>query len=158
MAFCAKRPDSGDIQDETRLEKLKGVVYTSIRMRNNLCRWGMAMILPCLLVVASGQDKGVKPTPEQITPKMIKMRSAADLNARALATAVQAEAIRSGKYDSVLSDYAKDLGGILPMNPCTGTRTGFTIVVLPGGNKANVAASSGTKCGKWTPKVFKLVL
>jgi hypothetical protein len=88
---------------------------------------------------------------------MTKMRNDANTIARALATAIQNHAVRSGKYDGVLSDYARDLGGILPVNPCTGTRTGYTIVILDG-KKANVAASSGTRCGKWTPQVFKLSL
>jgi len=48
----------------------------------------------------------------------------ANSNARALATAVQARALATGTFDTNLAHYAVDLGGELPLNPCTGTNTG----------------------------------
>jgi hypothetical protein len=83
-------------------------------------------------------------------------QGAANTNARALATAVQGKAITDGKYDSNLADYAKDLGGSIPTNPCTGTDTGYTITVTV--TTARVAAVAGSNCGSWTPMEFSLTL
>jgi len=79
---------------------------------------------------------------------------AANANARALATAVQSRAISTGSYDVTLSDYAADLGGSLPLNPCTGTTTGYTISNT--GSSCTVSANVGTNCGTWTPKSYSL--
>ena len=64
----------------------------------------------------------------------------ANANARALATAVQGRSINIGSYDSTLTDYATDMGGALPQNPCTGTTTGYSIT--PGATTCTVAATS----------------
>lgn len=85
-----------------------------------------------------------------------RMRGNANTNARALATAVQGKAISNNKYDPKLSDYAADLGGSIPMNPCSGTSTGYTIRVQK--ETAQVAAQEGTRCGNWTPLTFSLTL
>ena len=79
---------------------------------------------------------------------------AANTNARALATAVQGKAITAGSYDTTVADYATDMGGSIPLNPCTGTTTGYTIVDT--GTQCQVSASAGTNCGTWTPTVFTL--
>jgi len=81
-------------------------------------------------------------------------QGAANTNARALATAVQSKAIVSGTYDTTLADYATDMGGAIPINPCTGTTTGYTITFS--GTTATVAAQVGTACGTWTPAVYTL--
>ena len=81
----------------------------------------------------------------------------ANTNARALASAIQAKAITSGTYDANLSDYATDMGGVIPLNPCTGTTTGYTITT-PTSTTATVAAMAGTNCGTWTPMTFNLTL
>jgi type IV pilus assembly protein PilA len=81
---------------------------------------------------------------------------AANTNARALASAVQSHAITNGAYDSTLTDYATDLGGTVPLNPCTGTTTGYTITSTA--TTASVAATAGTNCGTWTPMTFSLTL
>ena len=80
----------------------------------------------------------------------------ANANARALATAVQARALMAGSYDTNLADYAADLGGALPVNPCTGTSTGYVIVA--GTNSATVTASAGANCGGWIPTTYSTVL
>jgi prepilin-type N-terminal cleavage/methylation domain-containing protein len=80
----------------------------------------------------------------------------ANANARTLASAVQSRAINTGSYDTVLSDYATDLGGALPLNPCTGSNTGYAITVS--GTTATVAATVGANCGTWTPTAFSLAL
>jgi len=78
----------------------------------------------------------------------------ANANARALATAVQGKAITLGSYDTTLTDYSTDLGGAIPVNPCTGTTNGYSITTT--GNQAKVIASVGTNCGTWTPMTFTL--
>jgi len=80
----------------------------------------------------------------------------ANTNANALASAVQSEAIRTGKYDPAVSNFATELGGAIPLNPCTGTTTGYSITVS--GESARVSAIPGTNCGTWTPMVFSLSL
>ncbi len=84
------------------------------------------------------------------------LRNLANTNARALATAVQGKGITDGKYDVNLEDYATDLGGSIPVNPCTGTATGYTITSTK--TTATVAASAGTRCGTWTPITYSLTL
>ena len=83
-------------------------------------------------------------------------QSAADSNARAISTAVQAKAVKTGTYSATLGDYATDLGGAIPTNPCTGNNTGYTITVT--GSTAVVSADAGANCGTWTPKQFNLSL
>ena len=78
----------------------------------------------------------------------------ANANAKALATAAQGKALIAGFYDTVLADYATDMGGTVPMNPCTGTTTGFTITDT--GTTCQVVAQAGTNCGTWTPVTFVL--
>ena len=81
---------------------------------------------------------------------------AANTNARALATAVQGKAVSGGAYDTTLADYATDMGGAIPLNPCTGTTTGYTITATT--TTASVVAAVGTNCGTWTPSTFSLTL
>jgi len=81
-------------------------------------------------------------------------QSQANANARLLAAAVQVRGIRTGAYDSVLTDYTADIAGSLPMNPCTGTTTGFTITV--NNRSATITASAGSQCGTWTPSTFAI--
>ena len=81
---------------------------------------------------------------------------AANGNAKALATAVQAKAIIANAYDTTLLDYAVDLGGALPLNPCTGTTSGYTITTT--GTTATVSAAVGSNCGTWTPASYALTL
>ncbi len=38
----------------------------------------------------------------------------------------------TGSYDTSLADYAGDLGGVIPLNPCTDTTTGYTITSVSG--------------------------
>jgi prepilin-type N-terminal cleavage/methylation domain-containing protein len=79
---------------------------------------------------------------------------AANTNARALATAVQGKAITAGSYDTTLTDYATDMGGTIPSNPCTGTTSGYTITTS--GTSCSVVAQTGSNCGTWTPITYNL--
>jgi hypothetical protein len=89
-------------------------------------------------------------------PNLDEMQRKANINARALATCVQGNAISNNKYDTKLADYAADLGGSIPINPCTGTSTGYMIIARD--TTATVCAKPGTHCGKWMPLVFSLTL
>ena len=82
--------------------------------------------------------------------------SAANANARALATAVQGKAVLTGSYDTTLTDYTGDLGGTIPLNPCSATLPGYTITATA--TTATVAAAVGTTCGSWSPQTFTLAL
>ena len=98
-----------------------------------------------------------RPSPSApVDTEILKMRGLADSNARAIATAVEARAISALSYDGNLASYAIDLGGTVPVNPCTGTVTGYLIRVQ--GHTATVTASAGNKCGDWMPQVFSLTL
>lgn len=94
--------------------------------------------------------------PSYLSSVNASREGAANTNARALATAVQGKAVSTGAYDTTLADYATDLGGTIPLNPCTGTNTGYTISATS--TTATVAAQVGTNCGTWTPTVFSLTL
>ena len=94
--------------------------------------------------------------PSYLSSVNASREGAANTNARALASAVQSHAITANSYDSTLADFATDMGGSIPLNPCTGTTTGYAITVT--GTSATVAASAGTACGTWTPSTFSLTL
>ncbi|MDR3688983.1 MAG: prepilin-type N-terminal cleavage/methylation domain-containing protein [Fimbriimonas sp.] len=93
--------------------------------------------------------------PSYLSSVQTSRRGAANTNARALASAVEAKAIQLGSYDTTLADYATDLGGSIPNNPCTGTTTGYSITTTA--SSASVLASTGTNCGAWTPITFALL-
>jgi len=92
--------------------------------------------------------------PSYINSVYSSRMGAANANARALATSVQGKAITAGSYDTTLTDYATDMGGSIPLNPCTGTTTGYTIT--DSGTQCTVTALPGTNCGTWTPKIYTL--
>jgi len=83
-------------------------------------------------------------------------QAAANSNAKSLSIAVQSKAITANSYDTTLADYATDMGGALPLNPCTATTTGYTITATA--TTATVAANVGTNCGTWTPTTYSLTL
>ena len=116
----------------------------------------MLTILPCFCFLAAAQDKGAAASKSPISVK--DMRRLADKNARSLATVVQGRAVATGAYDNNMGLYAKDLGGKYPVNPCTGTSTGYTMTVSEDKRSSTVSASVGINCGKWTPKVYRLKL
>jgi prepilin-type N-terminal cleavage/methylation domain-containing protein len=92
--------------------------------------------------------------PSYLSSVNASRQGAANTNARALATAVQGKAITLGSYDTTLADYATDMGGAIPLNPCTGTTTGYTITDT--GTSCAVVASVGSNCGTWTPITYTL--
>ena len=93
--------------------------------------------------------------PSFLTAVMDARKGMANANGLAVAKAVQARSIQLGTYDTTLADYTHDLGGTLPLNPCTGTSTGYSIT-SSAANVAVVSASAGTNCGSWSPTVFNL--
>ena len=94
--------------------------------------------------------------PSYINSVNVSREGTANANARSISVSVQAHAVQAGAYDSTLAVFSADLGGTLPMNPCTGTTTGYTITTT--GLTAVVTATAGTNCGTWTPISYPLAL
>lgn len=94
--------------------------------------------------------------PSYITSVYSGRMGVANSNARILATLVQAKALIMNSYDTTLSDYTVDMGGAMPLNPCTGTNTGYSITATS--TTATVQATTGSNCGTWTPIRYAVVL
>jgi type IV pilus assembly protein PilE len=123
------------------------------RMQNRRRRQGYTLVelLVGVLIVEIIASVAL---PSYISEVYASRMGIANANARALATAVQGKAITIGSYDTTLADYSTDLGGAIPVNPCTGTTSGYAITTT--GTQAHVTASVGTNCGSWTPTTFVL--
>ncbi len=92
--------------------------------------------------------------PAYLSSVNVSRQGTANANARSLSISVQAQGVRTGSYDSTLADFAADMGGALPLNPCTGTTTGYSITVS--GLNATVTSTAGTNCGSWTPLTYAI--
>lgn len=124
-----------------------------VQIRRN--RKGFTLIELLVVVLILGVLTAIA-LPSYLSSVQTSRQGAANTNARALATAVQAHAIASGSYDTTLGDFATDMGGTIPSNPCSGTTTGYTITSTA--TTATVAATVGGNCGTWTPTTFSLTL
>ncbi|MDR3688784.1 MAG: prepilin-type N-terminal cleavage/methylation domain-containing protein [Fimbriimonas sp.] len=124
-----------------------------LRIRRN--RKGFTLIELLVVVLILGILTAIA-LPSYLSSVQTSRQGAANTNARALATAVQAHAIASGSYDTTLADFATDMGGTIPNNPCTASTTGYVISSTT--TTASVVASTGSNCGTWTPTTFSLVL
>ncbi|MDR3688783.1 MAG: type II secretion system protein [Fimbriimonas sp.] len=94
--------------------------------------------------------------PVYISTVQTTQQGSANSNARALASAVQSRATSTGYYDTVVADYAVDMGGSVPTNPCTGNSGGYVITATS--KSATVTALEGGNCGPWTPTPFNVNL
>lgn len=93
--------------------------------------------------------------PAYLTSVLTARQGTANASSRALATIVMAKSLGTGGFDTTLADYATDMGGAIPKNPCTGTTTGFVITATT--TTASISSSTGTNCGTWTPMTFSIV-
>ena len=126
---------------------------TKNRSRRNLV--GFTLIELLVVVLILGVLTAVA-LPAYISSVQIARQGVVNTNARALAEAVQAKAVITGSYDTTVSDFALDMGGVIPVNPCTGTNTGYTITATS--TTATVSSLAGVNCGSWTPMSFSVSL
>ncbi len=125
----------------------------SSRRQSRLRGYTMVEVLAALFISGILMDIAL---PSYLAEVYRARQGAANANAKSLAIAMQSHAVTSQVYDTTLNDYAADLGGTLPLNPCTATTTGYTITSTS--TTATITANAGTACGTWSPITYSLTL
>jgi len=125
---------------------------TNRRHRNSR---GFSLIELMVVVIILGTLAGMA-LPGYLSSVYASREGAANANARTISQAVQTHGVTTGSYDTTLTDYAADLGGSIPVNPCTGTTSGYSIAITSTG--ATIAASAGAACGVWIPTAYSVSL
>jgi len=125
-----------------------------IASRRNRSGFSLVELLVVLLILGVLSSVTL---PSYITSVYSSREETANANARALEVAVLQNAVDTGTFDTSVGDYAIELGGAIPVNPCSGTSTtGYTITATA--STATISPVMGTMCGTWTPQQSTLEL
>jgi len=83
-------------------------------------------------------------------------QSAANDVARTLSASIEAKVASGQFFESSATNYARELGGVLPKNPCAPDALGYDVKATS--EAVVVTAQQGTDCGTWSPDVFRIAI
>ena len=115
--------------------------------------WGFTAVEFLIFIMVLGVLSAVA-LPSYFSTINVRGQNVANDNAKALASAVEKRFANTHHYDTTPTDYAYEMGGTVPVNPCTGTKDGYKIMVT--GTSCSVMAVGGSNCGVWTPSIYNV--